>query len=359
MGKEVQLLTLNFVLLVFLWVRPHAFLFSTQFFLMPFTVAVVSAPDLYHLIRHVFPSRLPDPWAQWDSMYSIRGDLFFTIMVVLHVIVGYTEEQASRQEYRVMKAVQNTGTRTKGILDTLMPPLVVEKLLKNPKQSHQYRHATITQSDLCGFTKLASTATPKEVVKFMSQLFGRFDDLADKHGVYKVETIGDAYVAGVAEPPLTKDNSPISVVFFGLDMVRAVDSWSESMQSEVTCRVGIHHGECIGGVVGTDMQRYHLFGDLLVGLEILESTAPEGRVQVSEACMLEVERQRKGLKEQESKKQVKKKVVIHENLKFEQRKDGELTTSKGETHTLPYPTYLVESDQPLRKRLHLQTLLQS
>merc|ERR550525_1519048 len=189
----------------------------------------------------------------------------------------------------------------------------------------------------------------------MSQLFGKFDDLADKHGVYKVETIGDAYVAGVAEPPLTEDNSPISVVFFGLDMVRAVDSWSESMQSEVTCRVGIHHGECIGGVVGNDMVRYHLFGDLLVGLEILESTAPEGRVQVSEACMLEVERQRKRLKEQES-KQVKKKVVEHELLTWTKREDGELKTSKGEIHTFrdvnakvngiksDAPTYLVESD---------------
>eukprot|EP00438_Fugacium_kawagutii_P005497 Skav227041 [mRNA] locus=scaffold72:374131:380220:+ [translate_table: standard] len=59
------------------------------------------------------------------------------------------------------------------------------------------------------------------------------------------------------------------------DLLRkSKDGWS------VSCRVGIAHGECIGGIVGTEMQRYHLFGELMSELEVLESTAPEGCVQV-------------------------------------------------------------------------------
>merc|ERR1719262_1162555 len=95
----------------------------------------------------------------------------------------------------------------------------------------------------------------------------------------------------MAERPLTKENSPVSVVLFGLDMVRAVDAWARDLGVQVACRVGIHYGECIGGIVGNDMQRYHLFGELLTGIEILESTGAEARVQVSRACKEEVERQ--------------------------------------------------------------------
>merc|ERR1712187_223031 len=74
-------------------------------------------------------------------------------------------------------------------------------------------------------------------------------------------------------------------------MVRAVDDWARNMGVSVACRCGIHYGECIGGAVGNDMVRYHLFGDLLVVMDTLESTSIEGRVQVSTACMQEVERQ--------------------------------------------------------------------
>merc|ERR1712129_677839 len=157
----------------------------------------------------------------------------------------------------------------------------------------------------------------------------------------KVETIGDAYIAGVAEQPLTEKNMPIQVLLFGLEMVREVDKWATSKKVDVSCRVGIHHGECIGGIVGTNMQRYHLFGDLLVGLEILESTAPQGRVQVSEACKLELERQ---LLE-------KKDFAWKEYDIFQRRVEDCLMTSKGEKHSYDEVgghTYLVVSDQKLR-----------
>merc|ERR1740123_132002 len=96
----------------------------------------------------------------------------------------------------------------------------------------------------------------------------------------------------MAEAPLTAENSPINVVLFGLDMVHSVAEWAAKQKIHgITCRVGVHSGECIGGVVGSTMQRYHLFGDLLSGLEILESTAPAGQVQVSEACKVRINKQ--------------------------------------------------------------------
>jgi len=264
--------------------------------------------------------------------------------LLTNLAVAYDDEENQRARYKAMLVVESTEQRTEGLLRSLMPPLVVERLRELPPNAplptHHYRHATVAQSDLCGFTQLSSTKTPREVVQFMGELFGKFDSLTDKYDIYKVETIGDAYIAGMAEPPLTARNLPLNVLLFSLDMVRAVDVWAKGMGVAVSCRVGVHYGECIGGTVGVDMQRYHLFGDLLQVLEILESTSVEGRVQVSTACKNEVDLQLRDMSNDPA-----------ENLTFEQRPSDQLKTSKGEVHEISSvggATFLVQSDQPLR-----------
>merc|ERR1719491_1084565 len=149
----------------------------------------------------------------------------------------------------------------------------------------------ICQSDLVGFTRLASTRGPTEVMSWLSDLFGTFDDLSDMRGVWKVETVGDAYIAGMAEKPLTFNNSPIAVVLFGEDMVRAVKAWSTEKNVDVQCRVGVHFGKCEGGIVGAESQRYHLFGEFMTVLAMLEATSMPNKVQMSGVCKEEVERQ--------------------------------------------------------------------
>merc|ERR1712039_244624 len=156
-----------------------------------------------------------------------------------------------------------------------------------------------------------------------------------------VETVGDAYIAGQAEPPLTYRNSPLSVVLFGLDMIRMTHDWSRKRGENVSCRVGVHSGACIGGIVGKRMQRYHLFGSLMTGLEVLESTAPEGKVQISVACKDAVECQ---LREE----------GISKVLIFEARTEPSLMTSKGERHEYEEvggPTFIVRSYSHLRGQL--------
>jgi len=215
------------------------------------------------------------------------------------------------------------------ILNKLLPPLVLNQLRQEPEQTHcthQYSDATIGQSDLVGFTKLASTRTPKEVVKLISELFGEFDALTEKHRIWKIETVGDAYIAGCAEPPLTPSTSPIAVLLFGLDMVESCRQWANRLQRhststvEIGLRVGVHHGECIGGIVGTDMQRYHIFGNFLTVVEVLESTSSEMRVQVSRACKEAVERQ------------LRRGSHAEWPIAFEERTEQHLKTSKGFVH---------------------------
>lgn len=261
----------------------------------------------------------------YGLFFPFLGKAVFIAVAATNSAIAKEAEKTSRLRFKAKKEVERTKTTIEGILNTLMPTLVVEELRKLPVNSlppsHEFKHATIAQSDLCGFTKLASTRKPDEVVQLISEIFGRFDAKSDDLKVYKVETIGDAYIAGMAEMKLTATNSPVNVIKFGLAMVEEVNAWATEKNVAVNCRVGVHHGACIGGIVGTEMQRYHIFGNLMNALEVLESTAPEGGVQASNACRTAAEKQTRDEK-------------LRIELKFEQRVGNELLTSKGEIHTI-------------------------
>jgi class 3 adenylate cyclase len=335
-APEDQSLILNFVLAYYLFLGLHKSRFMPLLPFLPLSFFLVGWARVYRA--------LVDKDMKWEDNFSYQGGFLLFLQTMMNLSVAHDEEQASRASFKAEWAVKRTNERTEKILDTLMPPLVVEEIRTRPPNtplpSHQYRHATIAQSDLCGFTQLSATKKPTEVVKFMGELFGLFDDLTDVHGVYKVETVGDAYIAGMAERPLTSENSPYHVILFGLDMVRAVDDWARNLGVKVACRCGITYGECMGGIVGNDMQRYHLFGDLLTVLEVMESTSEEGRVQISRACHQEVVRQLRDYTGEQA-----------EKLTFVEREGESLKTSKGEAHGFEEVggrSFLVESNKPLR-----------
>merc|ERR1740121_2887072 len=129
----------------------------------------------------------------------------------------------------------------------------------------------------------------------------------------------------------------------GLGMVEATRQWSEKIGSKISCRVGVHFGECIGGLVGIEMQRYHLFGDLMAELEILESTGKEAMVQVSTACKDAVDKSRaSGIG-------IMTRTESERSTSFWLRTD-ELMTSKGEKHDYSEvggPTFLVHREPGL------------
>jgi class 3 adenylate cyclase len=269
-------------------------------------------------------------FSDFGMFWAAEGKFCFVILWLINLKNLYHTEVDTRQRFKAYISLERTRSRADGILRKLVPPDVYEEIKEMPGShfsppSHKYRRACIAQSDLVGFTKLSSTKTPIEVVTFMSDLFGRFDDHSDKRGVWKVETIGDAYIAGMADKPLTDEMSAVSVVLFGQDMVKAVEAWKKDFgfDDSVKVRVGIHFGPCIGGIVGLESQRYHLFGDLMSVLTTMEATSISGRVHVSKTCKEEVERQ-----------------VLEEGpvdgeleiLDFERRQEEVLTTSKNEVH---------------------------
>ena len=129
---------------------------------------------------------------------------------------------------------------------------------------------------------LASNMNAADVVTTLSFMFSTFDALTSQHDVYKVETIGDAYLAcsGVV---MRQVNHTLRLVRCAQDFQLATEFIETPTGLPIHIRIGIHTGFVVAGVVGTKMPRYHLFGQTVTIAEEMEQHGTAGRVEVSES----------------------------------------------------------------------------
>jgi class 3 adenylate cyclase len=143
---------------------------------------------------------------------------------------------------------------------------------------------TMYFSDVVGFTNLSAALPPEKVSDLLDRLYLRLDELADRLGVYKLETIGDAYLCAtnvaVAQPDHAARLARFAVAAVAAAADTPIDP-AEPALGPVRIRVGLHSGPCMAGVVGRRSPKYTLFGDTINVASRMESTSVPGRVQCS------------------------------------------------------------------------------
>ena len=142
--------------------------------------------------------------------------------------------------------------------------------------------ATVLFADLVGFSRLTNKLSPTHLVEMLNQIFSKFDELAERHSVEKIKTIGDCYMA-VGGVPIYREGHSESVADFALDIVEFVSNFAEKNKFSMSIRIGICTGQVISGVIGFKKYTYDLWGDTVNLASRMESTSAEGKVHISEA----------------------------------------------------------------------------
>jgi adenylate cyclase len=188
---------------------------------------------------------------------------------------------AMREVARAEQAMDVEYDRSEALLANILPAEVATKL-KDPAHgtiADRYDDASILFADIAGFTERASELAPTDLVRFLDRLYTTFDRLVDRHGLEKIKTTGDSYmvVSGVPRP---RPDHTEAIAALALDMSRAVADLRDPKGNPVPLRMGIAAGPVVAGVVGARRFFYDVWGDAVNVASRMESTDPEGRIQV-------------------------------------------------------------------------------
>ncbi|XP_062707144.1 guanylate cyclase 32E isoform X3 [Aedes albopictus] len=174
--------------------------------------------------------------------------------------------------------------KTESLLLRMLPRSVAESLMRGERvEAECFDCVTIFFSDLVGFTELCAQSNPFEVVEMLNDLYTCCDFIISSYDVYKVETIGDAYMVVSGLPIRNGDRHAGEIASLALHLLNSLSNLEIRHRPGefIQIRIGIHSGQCVAGVVGLKMPRYCLFGDTVNTASRMESTGDAMKIHIS------------------------------------------------------------------------------
>jgi class 3 adenylate cyclase len=179
--------------------------------------------------------------------------------------------------------IEQKNRENESLLLNILPAPIAERLKGGENRiADNFAEVTVLFADIVGFTTLAGQASAGEVVDFLNDLFTRFDQAAQRHGIEKIKTIGDAYMA-VAGMSIPGADHARRMMEMALDMIRECHECAKEGGRDINIRVGINSGPVVAGVIGSTKYIYDLWGDTVNVASRMESNGVPGSIQVTRA----------------------------------------------------------------------------
>ncbi|XP_039608847.1 atrial natriuretic peptide receptor 1 [Polypterus senegalus] len=257
----------------------------------PHTDKVGCPQNLENLMKSCWsekPSERPDfsilkiSVKKLDPNIEFRGseNILDNLLLRMEQYANNLEELVNERTAKFLEEKQ----KAESLLTQMLPQSVAIQLVAGKTvEAETYDNVTIYFSDIVGFTSISASITPMQVVELLNSLYTYFDNIIDHHDVYKVETIGDAYMVVSGLPIRNGDEHAKEIARMSLAILNGVKDFKSKHipGHSIRVRIGIHSGPCVAGVVGLKMPRYCLFGDTVNTASRMESSGLPLKIHIS------------------------------------------------------------------------------
>jgi class 3 adenylate cyclase len=209
---------------------------------------------------------------------------FAAISVMIYSLLWYfaSEKQKLRQQVDAQyEEIRLEKDRSERLLLNILPPAIAERLKRNEVNIAQgHADVTVMFADIVGFTRMTEELSPVETVKILNDVFSMFDDIAEKHRVEKIKTIGDAYMACAGLDTGAQIHYADAVASMAIEMLEKIDEYRKRTGERLQIRIGIGTGPVVAGVIGKKKFIYDMWGDTVNVAFRLAADATPDTIQV-------------------------------------------------------------------------------
>ena len=217
---------------------------------------------------------------------SVPTVIFGVIGLLLLLLFVFYLNDLENQILSRTEELREERAKSDALLENMLPGYVIEDLkqrgVSNPKT---FPEISVMFTDFVGFTKIAQGMTPEALIDDLNKLFSGYDEIVEAHDSERIKTIGDAYMCASGLSDSSSD-STANLITVAHAMLKFTSEFNKANGRDWQLRIGIAHGDCVGGVVGEKKYLFDLFGDVVNTAARMESHSEPGRINVDEATFL-------------------------------------------------------------------------
>ena len=219
--------------------------------------------------------RLPYQYAAYSTFLLLSG-------FAAGAVAGYQIERYARTNFLQARIIARERARSDDLLRNVLPEAIADRLKAAPGTiADGFEDVTVLFADIASFTPHSARLTPIDLVKLLDSVFSAFDGLADRFGLEKIKTIGDAYMVAGGLPNPRPDHA-LAIAEMALAMRDAAARFTWPGGEPLAMRIGISSGPVVAGVIGQSKFAYDLWGDTVNTASRMESHGEPSTIQVSE-----------------------------------------------------------------------------
>ncbi len=212
---------------------------------------------------------------------TLHAHVYLVNLALSLAAILFSVHHLRSEHFRAEERLDVERRRSESLLLNVLPPSIAARLKESRGAiADHHPHTTILFADLVDFTPLSQQVPAAALVAMLDEIFTRFDALAERHGLEKIKTIGDCYMAVAGAPQADPDHA-LAAADMALEMLEQVEGLGAHFGVPLTLRVGLHSGPVVAGVIGRRKFIYDLWGDAVNTASRMESHGVPGKVTVS------------------------------------------------------------------------------